>query len=146
MASRIIRKLTSGTGDTKVTVYGDPAKMSALCGGFTAEASATASNIQVSRAGGSVKQYPGDSTPFNRGATSAVVIKGGVGMTATLPGRPFTVEVSTGTGPDRVTDVTQMTLVGSFTNLHAKFVAGATKAMVLRSPGGRPYSIADPTP
>jgi hypothetical protein len=146
MAPRIIRKLTGGTGAGQVTVYGDPTKMAALCSGFTAAAGSSATDIQVVRGGATVRQYPGDTTTFSRAGSTAEVIKGGVGMTATLPGKPFTVEVTTGTAPNKVTDVVQMTLVGSFTKLHALFTSGATKALVLRSPGGRPYPIADPTP
>jgi hypothetical protein len=146
MATRIIKKLTGGTGANQVTVYGDPAKMAAFCSGFTVATAASASNVTVDRAGSSVQQYPGDTTPYTRGGSEAVYLKGGAAPSATLPGRPFTVEVTTGTGPDKVTDVTQFTLVGPFVKLHALFVSGATKALVLRSPGGRPHPIADPTP
>lgn len=146
MATRIIRKLTSGTGANKVVVYGDPTKMAAFCSGFTVEAAQSAANIQVTRGGGNVRQYPGDPTTFSRSGSTAVRLVGGVGMTATLPGRPFTMEVTTGTSPNTVTDVVQMTLVGPFIKLHSKMVSGAVKSFVLRSPGGRPYPIADPTP
>ena len=146
MAARIIKKLSGGTGENKVTVYGDPAKLSALCSGFTEDTAQSAANIQVSRAGGTVRQYPGDASTFQRGSSTAVVIKGGSAPSQTLPGKSFTVEVSTGTSPNKVTKVYTFTLVGTFTKLHALFVSGAKKALVLRSPGGRAYPIADPTP
>jgi hypothetical protein len=144
MASR--QKLISGTGDTAVTVYGDPVKLAAVCGGFTPAADQPISNQQFNRSGFSARQYPGDTTPISRGAAQVERVKAPTGIGNILPGRPFTVEVTTGTGPSKVVDVTQFTFTGPFKNLHAKFVSSATKALVLRSPGGKPYLIADPTP
>lgn len=144
MAKR--QKLISGSGDNQVVVYGDLTKLSEFVSGFTAAADQGATNSQNNRRGGTVRQYPGDTSPFTRSSANVETLKAPTAIPRTLPGKSFTVEVTTGIGPLKKTDVTQFTFTGPFSKLHAKFVSGAAKALVLRSPGGKPYLIADPTP
>jgi hypothetical protein len=141
MARRIIKKLKAGTGATEVIVYGDPTKLAALCDGFTEVAAAAVTSTTVTTLPTAVRRYPGDPAPFARIGSTFTRDKGGVQNLQTLPGRPFTVEVTTGTAPNTVTDVTQFTFVGPFKKLRAHFSANATKDLVVRSPGGKPWPI-----
>jgi hypothetical protein len=141
MATRIIKKLKAGTGANQVIVYGDPAKLAAVCGGFTEVATAPVTSSTVTTTPTAVRRYPGDPAPYARIGSTFTRDKGGVQNLKTLPGRPFTVEVTTGTAPNKVTDVTQFTFTGSFKKLRAQFEADATKDLVLRSPGGKPWPI-----
>lgn len=141
MPARIIKKLRSGTGVNEVIVYGDPTKLAALCGGFTVAAADAVTSVTVTTTPTAVRRYPGDPAPYARIGSTFQRDKGGVQNLATLPGRPFTVEVTTGVAPNTVTDVTQFTFKGPFKKLRAKFAADLTKTLVLRSPGGKPWPL-----
>jgi len=141
MATRIIKKLKSGTGASEVIVYGDPTKLNALCTGFTEVAAAAVTSSTVTTTPTAVRRYPGDPAPYARIGSTFTRDKGGVQNLQTLPGKPFTVEVTTGTAPNTVTDVTQFTFTGPFKKLRAKFAADLTKTLVLRSPGGKPWPL-----
>jgi len=129
-----------------VRVFGDKAKFEALVGGFTDIALAPDSTISYTRSGGSFRQYPGDSSPISRGGASVQRLKSPPDYSRVLPGRPFWLETSVGSGAAKVTTVRQFTFTGTFRDLKAAVTAGAVAALVLRSPGGKSYPIADATP
>jgi hypothetical protein len=129
-----------------VRVFGDKAKFEALVGGFTDAVAAAPTVISYSRSGGSYRQYPGDTSPISRGGASVDALKLPPEYKRVLPGRPFWLETSTGTGAQKVTTVRQFTFTGTFLDLRAAISAGATGNLVLRSPGGRGIDIADATP
>lgn len=141
MAARIIRKMSSGVGDSAVIVYGDPTKLAALCDGFTEVSAAAVTSITVTTTPTAVRRYPGDPAPYARIGSQFVRDKGGVQNLQTLPGKPFTVEVTTGIAPNLVTDVTQFTFTGPFKKLRAHFADNLEKGLVLRSPSGKPYPL-----
>lgn len=141
MPARIIKKLKAGTGADVVIVYGDPTKLAAVCGGFTEVAALAVTSSTVTTTPTAVRRYPGDPAPYARIGSTFTRDKGGVQNLQVLPGKPFTVEVTTGTAPNKVTDVTQFTFTGPFKKLRARFATAATKDLVLRSPGGKPWPI-----
>lgn len=144
MAARtVMEKTISGR---KVTVFGDKTKFSALVGGFTDAVAANPTVISYSRSGGSYRQYPGDTSPISRGGATVDALKLPPEYKRVLPGRPFWLETSTGTGASKVTTVRQFTFTGTFLDLRAAISAGANANLVLRSPGGRGLDIADATP
>lgn len=144
MAPRsILEKTVSGK---LVRVFGNKAKFQALVSGFTDATADVSSPINFSRSGGSFRQYPGDPTPISRGGATVSSISPSPSYRSALPGRPFWLETTTGTGNQKVTVRRQFTFTGSFTNLKAAVEGGASGALVLRSPGGKAYEVADSTP
>jgi hypothetical protein len=139
----VLEKTVSGR---KVTVFGNKAKFEALVSGFTDAVAAAPSVISYSRSGGSYRQYPGDTSPISRGGATVDALKLPPEYKRVLPGRPFQLETSTGTGAAKVTTVRQFTFTGTFLDLRAAISAGATGNLVLRSPGGRGIDIVDATP
>jgi hypothetical protein len=95
--------------------------------------------------GGTRRRFPGGPTYSSGGGTRTVVV-GGPTKNGVLPGSPIKCEVTTGLGPQKETRVVQFTLKGSFTAAWAVARATATKAFVLRSPYGKPKSVAPGAP
>jgi hypothetical protein len=95
--------------------------------------------------GGTRRRFPGGPTYSSGGGTRTVAV-GGPTKNGVLPGYPIKCEVTTGLGPLKVTKVTQFTLKGSFTAAWIVARATATKAYVLRSPHGKPKSVAPGAP
>lgn len=144
MAQRAILEKT--VGGELIRVFGDKAKFTALVSGFTDLVPEEPSVINYQRSGTSARQYPGDSTPISRGGATVEVLKPIPSYRSTLPGRPFWLETSTGTGASKVTTVRQFTFTGTFRNLRAAIEAGALGDMIVRSPGGKAWPIVDATP
>jgi hypothetical protein len=144
MATRsVLEKTISGR---KVVVYGNKEKFEALVSGFTVAAAVAPTVITYTRSGHSARQYPGDTSPVGRGESSPSRLQGTPSRKGVLPGRPFWLETSTGTGNEKETTVRQFTFTGTFLDLRAAVVAGAKGNFVLRSPGGEPWDIDDATP
>lgn len=144
MAERAVLEKT--VGGEKVRIFGDKAKFQALVGGFTDAAVAAPTTISFTRSGSSAQQYPGDSSPITRGGASVQRKKLPPSYTTTLPGRPFWLETSTGTGASKVTTVRQFTFTGTFRDLETAVRAGATADLVLRSPWGEAVKIVEAAP
>jgi hypothetical protein len=140
MSSKEVPHTLTGAG-VGVVIWGDHAKLVALVPGVVADAAAGAADITFTRAGASVKRYPGDPNPYTRAGGTVVRLKQKPAKLGTLPGRPFTIEVTTGTAPDEIIKVHQFSFTGPFTKLHAFVEGAATSDYILRSPGGKPYAI-----
>lgn len=129
-----------------VLIIGNKAKFDAYVTGFTAVTGSAASNTSHARAGGSAKQYPGDTSPITRAGSTVERLKAEPKRTGALPGKSFWLEKTTGTPPNLVRIVNQFTLVGRVIDLHAACVSGAQGTITLRTPSGRGFEIADATP
>jgi hypothetical protein len=141
------RTILENTTDGELELlFGHKAKYTAPVSGFTDLVPAAASVINYQRGGASARQYPGDSTPISRGGATVEVLKPIPSYRSTLPGRPFWLETSTGSGSSKVTTVRQFTFTGTFRTLRAAVAAGALGDLVLRSPGGKAWPIVDATP
>jgi hypothetical protein len=130
----------AGTG-LGVRIWADTTKLATFLSATTADTSAAAVDIAYSRAGASVHRYPGDPNPYTRRGGQVHRVKAPSATVRTLPGRPFTCEVTTGVGALKHTTTTQFTFTGPFTTLHAYVAEKCTKSFILRSPGGKPYVI-----
>lgn len=130
----------------RVVVWGDPAKVKTFFPDLTPATAADPVDRTMTVKGHTRRQYPGDPTPINRGATSRTVLIGGASTARTTPGRQFFCEITTGTGPSAVTKTTTFTLVGPFRRVLELALLDATtgggpQKWVLRSPGGKGYKI-----
>lgn len=129
-----------------VLIIGNKTKFDAFVTGFTLVTASGASVTTHSRAGTSAKQYPGDTSPISRSGSTVERLKAEARRTGALPGKSFWLEERIQTDSEVVTIASQFTLVGRVVDLHAACVAGAIGAFTLRTPSGRGYDIADPTP
>lgn len=127
-------------------IWGDPAKVKTFFPDLTPVTDVDPVDRTMAVKSHVRRQYPGDTTPINRGPSSRTVLIGGATTSRTTPGKAFWCEVTTGTGPSAVTKATQFTVVGPFSRvlemalLDAGTGAGPVK-WVLRSPGGKGYKI-----
>ena len=146
MSSNEVRvKCGTGTDDLAVTVYADFAKFNELFRNATVVGSGEVVDKQFTRAGSSVRRYPGDPSPFTRASAEVEVSVIPVSSQQTTPGRPFTVEFSGSSAFDpKSYDVRQFTLLTDWSGFHAYASANCRRPMRIRSPGGRPALVSPP--
>lgn len=104
------------------------------------EDSYTVKDVQFK--GGTRRRFPGGPGSNAEGGTRKVVF-GRPAKQSTLPGNPIKCEVTTGTGAQARTEVTQLTLVGAITAAFQIAKATSEKVFILRSPQGKPYYIGE---
>jgi hypothetical protein len=122
-------------------VYGDATKFSALFSGSEVVAAGGAVDKQVTRAGSTVRRYPGDPAPFNRAGSDAEYSILPIRGQQTTPGRPFTVEFPLSVSPGQRRTVRQFTLLTPWSDFAAYASASCTNSFIIRSPGGRPTAV-----
>ena len=136
-----IRKHSCGTGFPYLFIYGDTATLGGFVGGLTVEDPDEVTNMQQQVKGHSRRKYPGDGSPDAVPAHNRITLEGEPAKYAVLPGQNAYFEVESEQGGQTKTDVTTFTFVGTFVDLHAFVLGNASASMVLRSPGGKPWSI-----
>jgi hypothetical protein len=144
MAKKLRHKITHDGKDA--FIFGATADITDFFPTATVVTEADAIVKTVIFRGGTRRRFPGGPTSSSGGGTRKVVVAKPAKQ-STLPGSPIKCEVTTGIGALTVTRVKQFTLQGPFRIAHEVAKATALQDFILRSPGGKPYRIAeDATP
>lgn len=147
-ATGAIRSFLIESGGKQARIFADPAKISEFVGGLDEEGSGPEVITNVNYSGHRVTRFPGD-PGYNRSGgsrrKSSKYMKEGSPAT---PGRPFFCEVTTGSPPNKVTDVTRFTYTGDWITLRRYFENNAEKGFVIRRESGRstPVTFTDSGP
>lgn len=121
-------------------IFAKEGQLTGKVGGIDLVGSVSVAPQEVTVGGHNRKRYPGGPS-ISVGGHTRTTLLGGDANRRTLPGENAFIEITTGEGVSRVTDVTQFSFTGPFTELYQFFLVNASVDMVLRSPDGTPYDI-----
>lgn len=121
-------------------MFAKDGQLDTLLEGISPQDSVNRAPVTMQVSGHTRKRYPGGPN-ISVGGFSRTSLVGAPGNRRTLPGQNAYLEVTTGEGVERQTDVTTITFTGPYTELYQFVLANALVEMVLRSPDGTADSI-----
>lgn len=118
------------------TLWGTTTKLKHYFPTLTVDDAVDPAIVTRQRKGHRRRAYPGDINPVTVTGGPVRVMADGPELRQVTPGRVFTCEKTLVVGPPKQISVSQFTLVGSFSLLHAYAMVNAPFDYVLRSPNG----------
>lgn len=132
---------TISTDFDDVVIWGDTDKLQEFLPSAVPDVMGAGVVVNFTRSGSSVRQYPGDTSPYSRsGGPVSRFSEPGLANKAT-PGKRFWCEVVEGAGPLRTRTVRQFTYVGSWSALRDAMRSNAAKSYTLRNASGQKASV-----
>jgi hypothetical protein len=121
-----------------LVIFGDEARATAIGFDFTPDAEDAPVALTASVRGHQRRLYKGDPGFSVAGHTRSELFSKDKAGTAALPGKPFFIEVTTGTPPNTVTKVTRFSYQGRWSDLKSKMLLDLAPApnTVLRNASG----------
>lgn len=121
-----------------LVIYGEEAKATAIGFDFVPDADAAPVQLNTNINGHQRRLYKGDPGFSVASHPRSELFSKDKPGTSALPGKPFYLEVTTGTAPNEVVDVTRFSYVGRWSDLKSKMLLDLAPApnVVLRNASG----------
>jgi hypothetical protein len=138
------RRSTETVNSRELTVIGDPAKFAALGIDFTEDSAQEAELVTQSVKSHPRRRYPGGPTTSVAGHTRQKSVGGEKEGTNALPGKPFYIEVTTGSGVTKKVTATRFSYIGRWTDLKTKILMDLAPSpnIRLRNASGKSIPLA----
>jgi hypothetical protein len=143
-----IQKATETVNGRPLVLWGDPLKFDAIGLAFVPDPEEAGSTITSSVVGHRRKMYPGDEGFAVEGHDRVEVYTPDKAGTNALPGKPFYIEVTTGSGEASVTKVTRFSYQGRWGDLKEKCMGDLAPSpnIVVRNASGSSKVLVEPAP
>jgi hypothetical protein len=140
-----IKKATETVNGRQLILYGDPSKFSDVGLAFVPDAAQAGATLTQSVSGYSRKMYPGDGGISVSGHNRTEDFTPDKNGSTVLPGKPFYIEVTQGSGVTRTTKVTRFSYIGRWCDLKTKVIGDLAPAnnVVVRNASGSSYDLAN---
>jgi hypothetical protein len=142
----IIKKSTETVNGRTLTLWGDPAKFAAVGLDFVPDPEEAGRTINSSVGGHTRKMYPGDPGFSVSGHSRSEIFTPDKQGSTVLPGKPFYIEVTTGTGVTKEITVTRFSYEGRWGDLKSKCMGDLAPApnIVVRNASGSSKVLVEP--